>query len=263
MSNFSSIIIPVYNQLAYTKGCLSSLLADRDRPPYEVIIIDNGSSDGTREYLEEMMHVLKGTRDKLIPIINPENFGVAPAWNQGLQIAQGEYIGILNNDIVLTQSWFRSLLWAMEYHRLALVCPFAEGGELNYDLELRAKTFMQKNLLKVWPEYDFSAAILPHRTLDKIGNFDEKYLIGGYEDTDYCYRLKKAGYRYGISGAGFIHHYGSRTLGEFKKRGDKHAAHNLQYFMSKWNEDPSRHVGTLKSKIRKTWRKLKLHWDRM
>ncbi|MEW6056121.1 MAG: hypothetical protein AB1540_05855, partial [Bdellovibrionota bacterium] len=100
-------------------------------------------------------------------------------------------------------------------------------------------------------------------TFDKVGFFDEKFLIGGYEDTDYCYRLRKEGLAYGVSGAAFIHHFGSQTLGEFKKRGDKHAEHNRNYFISKWGVDPSHGSSRLSSKLRRSWRKLKLNWDRM
>ena len=146
---------------------------------------------------------------------------------------------------------------------MALISPFAEGGELNYDLKERALEFTKKNLGALWEGYDFSCVVMPRTTYEKIGLFDEGYLVGGYEDTDYCHRLKKARMKFGICGAAFIHHYGSQTLGEFKKRGDKHAKHNLDYFISKWKENPSKGVGSWRSKIKRSWRKFKLRWDYM
>jgi GT2 family glycosyltransferase len=263
LKNHASIIIPVFNQLKFTRQCIESLLRDKDRGPYEIIVVDNASSDGTRYYLEATANELARTTDRLFPIFNDTNRGVAPAWNQGLKQATGSMIGILNNDIVLSRGWFRSLLWAIEHHRLALVSPFAEGGELNYEFDARAKAFTHKNLSKLWKGYDFSAVVLPRQTFEKIGYFDEGYLIGGYEDTDYCYRLDAQKLRYGISGAAFIHHFGSQTLGEFKVRGDKHAAHNRDYFISKWKKDPSEGVNSVGAKLKRSWKRLKLRWDVM
>src|SRR5690349_15108709 len=99
---FASLVIAAYNQLQYTRQCLDSILRDADRAPYEIIVIDNGSSDGTREYLESKARELDRSRDNLVLILNEKNLGVAPAWNQGLKAAKGRTIGILNNDIVVT-----------------------------------------------------------------------------------------------------------------------------------------------------------------
>lgn len=258
-----SIIIPVFNQLQYTKGCIDSLLRDTQRVPYEIIVIDNASTDGTREYLETKSRDLDRTRDCLIPIFNEKNLGVAPAWNQGLKAAKGDYLAVLNNDILVTPGWLRSLLWAMDLHRIDLISPFAATGPLTYELEERAARFTKRNLSILWNEYDFCAFVMPRSTYNKIGLFDEGFLIGGYEDTDYCYRVRKAGLRYGVSGASFIHHFGSSTLGEFKKRGDKHASHNKDYFMKKWGEDPSASVNLWSTKVRRSWRRWNLKWDRM
>jgi GT2 family glycosyltransferase len=151
----------------------------------------------------------------------------------------------------------------MDYHRISLISPYAQCGALNYDLEARAKSFTAKNIDKLWRDYDFCAAVMPRATVEKVGLFDENFLVGGYEDTDYAYRMRKLGLKYGVTGASFIHHFGSQTLGEFKRRGDKHAAHNRDYFISKWKIDPSHHVGTLPHKLKRSWRKLKLRWDLM
>ncbi len=261
---FGSIIIPVFNQLEYTKKCLDSLLRDTDRPPYEIIVIENGSSDGTREYLEQKSRDLEGSQDWLIPIFNETNHGVAIAWNQGLVTASGKFIAVLNNDIVLTNGWFRSLLWSIEHHRLALVSGFAETGDLNYDLEQRAIKFVKKNLHKIWlHEYDFSNIVLLRSTYEHVGPFDENFHVGGYEDTDYCYRLRAQNLRFGVSGAAFIHHYGSKTLNEFKQQGDKHVTHNREYFYSKWKEDPSVKACSFVKKLTRAARRWKLNLDWM
>lgn len=263
MNYFASLVIAAFNQVKFTEQCIDSLLRDTDRSPYEIIVIDNGSSDGTRQYLESKARSLDRTRDILIPIFNETNLGVAPAWNQGLRASKGQMIGILNNDILVTKGWFRGLAWAMDHHKLSLVSPYSQCGALDYDLETRASRFTQKNLGRLWHDYDFCAAVMPRLTFEKIGFFDENFRVGGYEDTDYAYRLKAAQMRYGVSGAAFIHHFGSQTLGEFKKLGDKHVGPNRDYFISKWKTDPSAKANTLQHKLKRSWRKLKLGWDRM
>lgn len=263
MSHATSLVIPVFNQLAYTKICIDSLLADSDRPAYELIVVDNGSSDGTREYLQNKSRELERTNDRLTPILNNTNLGVAPAWNQGLRAAASDMIGILNNDIKVTRGWYRGLEWALDFHKLGLVSPFASNGELGYDLDSRAEKFTQKNRNKLWPDYDFCAVVLHRATFERLGFFDENYLVGGYEDQDYAFRMREAGIGFGVSGAAFIHHFGSQTLGEFKKRGDKHASHNRDYFISKWKRDPSEGVRSVTTKLKRSWRNLKLRWDYM
>ncbi len=137
-----SIIIPVYNQLHFTETCLDTLEADTKRPPYEIIIVDNGSSDGTRLFLEEEARRLNDPKDIVLkPIFNDTNRGVAPAWNQGLLASTGSVIGILNNDLHLSEGWMANCLWALQHHNLALVSPFAGTGELNYDLKKKAPSF--------------------------------------------------------------------------------------------------------------------------
>ena len=91
-----SIITLTYNNLVYTKKFIESLY--KYTKDFELIIVDNGSTDGTVEYLK--------TLDGLKLILNKENQGFSKGNNQGIEIAQGEYIGFLNNDILLYPNWF-------------------------------------------------------------------------------------------------------------------------------------------------------------
>lgn len=263
MKPFASIVIPVFNQLEYTKKCIDSLLKDSERAPVEIIVVDNASTDGTREWLDQLCHDMDRTQDTLVCIFNDTNKGVAPAWNQGASAAHADNIAIINNDIIVSKGWIRSVLWAMETFRLDLASPFAATGKLDYDFEKRATTFVGRNLTQIWHDYDFCAFVMKKDLYRRLGPFDEKFIVGGYEDTDYVWRMKKEKLAYGVTGAAFIHHFGSSTLGEFKKRGDEHAAHNRDYFMIKWNEDPSAGVGSIASKLKRTWRKFKMNWDLM
>jgi glycosyltransferase involved in cell wall biosynthesis len=102
----ASIIIPVWNQLEFTQQCLASL-KEHTRPEWELIVIDNGSNDGTAAYLA-------GVRDMAsVPVTvvsNTTNLGFPAAVNQGLRLARGEYLVLMNNDVVVTDGWLDQLI---------------------------------------------------------------------------------------------------------------------------------------------------------
>src|SRR5688572_3695855 len=98
-----SLVVPVYNQLHYTEQCLDAIRRCTDSH-CEIIVVENGSTDGTSTYLDSQ----KGT-----VIANPVNLGCAKAWNQGVQASRGTVGGIQDNDIVVTPGWLRDLLMFM------------------------------------------------------------------------------------------------------------------------------------------------------
>jgi glycosyltransferase involved in cell wall biosynthesis len=102
----TTIIIPVSNQLEFTQQCLASL-KEHTRPEWELIVIDNGSNDGTAAYLA-------GVRDMAsVPVTvvtNLTNVGFPAAVNQGLRLARGEYLVLLNNVVVVTDAWLDQLI---------------------------------------------------------------------------------------------------------------------------------------------------------
>ena len=101
----TSIVMLTNNQLEYTKLCLASIRSRTDEP-YEVIVVDNGSTDGTVEYLRS----IEGVR----LIENSENRGFPAAVNQGITAARGDYVVLLNNDCIVTTGWLTRLLDAIE-----------------------------------------------------------------------------------------------------------------------------------------------------
>ncbi|GBL40135.1 uncharacterized glycosyltransferase RBE_0706 [Nitrospirota bacterium] len=113
-----SLVIPVYNQLDYTKQCLESIARCTDQP-YELIIVDNASTDGTREFLRDV---------KATVITNLRNLGCAKAWNQGVRASHGDVVGILNNDIIVTKGWIEGLVKFMEQEGHGIVSPRRARG---------------------------------------------------------------------------------------------------------------------------------------
>ena len=101
-----SIIIPCWNQIEFTQQCIAALKS-HTRPAWELIVVDNGSTDGTGTYLA-------GVRDmSTVPVTvvsNATNVGFPAAINQGLRLARGEYLVMLNNDVAVTDGWLDQLI---------------------------------------------------------------------------------------------------------------------------------------------------------
>ncbi|MEI7463198.1 MAG: glycosyltransferase family 2 protein, partial [Candidatus Taylorbacteria bacterium] len=113
----TSIIIPIYNQKKFTKNCLESIFECGSKYEFEVIVVDNASTDGSREYLFEFA-------TKVTTIYNKRNEGFAKACNQGANIAKGGYLLFLNNDTVVTNNWLDILVKELDgNNKLAIVGP--------------------------------------------------------------------------------------------------------------------------------------------
>ncbi|WP_270170795.1 glycosyltransferase family 2 protein [Paenibacillus sp. SYP-B4298] len=212
----TSIVILTRNQLEVTASCLESIR--RHTPePHEIIIVDNGSTDGTPDYI------------RLYPDIilheNQENVGFAIGCNQGTALASGDYVLFLNNDTVVTKGWLTHMLRVMESEEDAgMVGPvsnFTSGHQriaVSYtelsqlDAFAEAYTASQAgNRLQVRRLIGF--CLLARRSmLEEIGGFDERYRLGNYEDDDLCLRAIRQGYTLHVALDAFVHHYGHVTM---------------------------------------------------
>ena len=110
VGGLASIVIPCWNQLEFTRQCIAALL-QHTRSPWELIVVDNGSDDGTGPYLNG---VQDAAAVPVTVISNRENLGFPTAVNQGLQQAAGEYLVLLNNDVVVTDAWLDQLIGLAE-----------------------------------------------------------------------------------------------------------------------------------------------------
>lgn len=235
----TSLVIPVYNQLDYTRRCLDSILRWTDIP-FEVIVVDNASTDGTRDYLKTTA---------VQAITNDRNLGCAQAWNQGVRAATGQVIGILNNDIVVTPGWLRGLLAFMERGRYGIVSPAAREGLLDYDLERYAAEFTHRCSGAVRRELYGACMVIDRRVFERIGLFDEAFTYGGCEDVDFLWRAREAGWEAAMTGSVLIHHFSMVTQDAIKQKEEKtYPSANLAHFSAKW-----------KRTVRGNW--LERRWD--
>jgi GT2 family glycosyltransferase len=223
-----SIVIPLYNQLEYTRGCLESLRRTTSAD-VELILVDNASSDGTADYLK--------TLSDLVVIANRENRGFAGACNQGIYAASGEWVLVMNNDVILSNGWLQGLLSAAGERQLDMVSPAIREGRLNYDLEAHAEELTSRMKSVLRRGVVNGICFMAHRRVfEAIGVFDENFRIGQYEDKDLFLRARRAGFHLGTVGASFIHHFGSVTqkaVGARRETRD-YALANKAYFSRKW-----------------------------
>lgn len=225
-SSLASIIIAVYNQLAYTKWCLEAICKWTSLP-FELIIIDNASTDGTADFLRES--------DASV-IVNDTNHGCAVAWNQGINASHGNYVVIMNNDVVVTPGWLEALIDFMEKNGHGIVSPSVREGEMNYDLINYSKSFT--NICqRAWRPEIWACCMLMRRSLfDAVGLFDEQFFVG-YEDTDFIWRCKQAGFTIGMTGSALVHHFSQVTQKKLKAMGRlDYGEINAEKFFKKWGQ---------------------------
>jgi len=224
-----SIIMAVYNQAAYTKLCIQSIQKHTD-VPYELIVIDNASKDGTSEFL------------KTIPArvtMNPENRGCATAWNQGVKCAQGDYLCIINNDTVVTGKWMSRLIDFMEKENYSIVSPAVTEGPLNYDLESYAADFTKSCHGLVNKRLNACCMVIRRETFGQVGLFDEQFICGGFEDVDFFWRCQQVRLTMATTGSSLIHHFSMKTQNEIKrKEGFDYGNYNKEQFFKKWRRTP-------------------------
>lgn len=224
-----SVVIPVFNQLAYTKLCLESL-ARHPEGIGEIIVIDNGSADGSGDFLEKVAGI------RLIR--NAENRGCAAGWNQGVAAATGEWIVVLNNDVVVPAGWLQGLLDAAGELRLDVVTPGIREGEADYDVEGWSRDFVARMRdVRRLGVADGICFMVRRKVFDAVGTFDEHFRIGQFEDADFFRRARMAGFRLGITGRSFLHHFGSVTQKAVRKApsgGSSYMAENRAYYRKKW-----------------------------
>lgn len=236
----SSIIIPVFNNLALTRQCLESIWENTD-VPYEIIVVDNGSNDGTRDYLHRL------EAEGLVRVIaNHTNLGFAPACNQGAQAAQGEYLVFLNNDTTVQPGWLEELAaCARKDEKIGAV-----GARLLYadDTIQHAGVAFNENKLvyhiykhydrdhpAVNKERDFQAvtaacALIKKDLFFAVGAFDEGF-HNGFEDVDLCFKLRDRGYKVVYNPRAVVYHLESKTPGRHDREME-----NSRRFRSRWSD---------------------------
>lgn len=198
-----SIVIPLWNGRASIEECLRALLAETDPFDAEIIVVDNASPDGAGELVD----VFSGVQ----LIRNERNLGFAGGCNVGLRRAQGDLLVLLNQDTEVQRGWLRALLNAFDDPAVGVVgCRMFladghslqhAGGTIEWPLGLAQHRGYGQPSGARWmhpTEVDFvtgAAMAFRREVLAWVGWLDEAFWPGYYEDVDFCYRARAAGYK--------------------------------------------------------------------
>lgn len=226
-----SVIIPVHNNLDYTERCLASLAAAKPNVPFEIIIVDNASDDGTKEFLER-----KAAQGEIRFIRNDPPQPFAASCNRGAEAASGDYLLFLNNDTEAFPGWLDAMMRTITRDdRIGVVGAkllFPDGtiqhAGVGFHYFRRSRRVGPYHVFRKFPrdavavnkerEYRCvtGACLLTRRNLFiESGQFDERF-INCFEDVDYCLQVHDSGYKIIYTPEAELIHYEGQTAG----RGD-------------------------------------------
>lgn len=240
----ASIVVVTYNNLHLTKQCLESVLARTEWPNFELFVVDNASADGTPKYLQELAQ--KDSRVHVI--LNSENRGFAAANNQALRQAQGEFLVLLNNDTVVTRGWLSGLIRHLSSRPdFGLVGPVTNwiGNEAQIkagysslkDMQTWAADYVKAHDGEFFdiPVAALFCAAMRRDTFAQVGELDERFGVGMFEDDDYARRVREAGLRVVCVEDVFVHHHGKAAFKQMAQATyDQLFARNRALFEEKW-----------------------------
>ncbi|MCP4599189.1 MAG: glycosyltransferase [Proteobacteria bacterium] len=253
-----SIIVPTFNGLRHLYNCIAS--TRKHTKDYEIIVVSNGSADGTLGFLEEQKKQM-GPMMKVISL--PENTGFANACNMGMAESIGDNIILLNDDCIVTPEWADRMFFAMNnaqqmkrLDNIALVGPcsnFVAGNQMvrnekgeapRYQLSMLdhfANDIYKKNPQN-WALSGFLSGfcmMFTRAVYEKLGGLETwkdfangKWNPGGFEDNDYVLRAYHAGFSALIAGDTYVHHEGSKTMNSFPEM--KGGVANHEFLIRKW-----------------------------
>lgn len=247
-ANFSAhvtIVIPVFNHLDLTYRCLNAILRNTEYPHYEIVLVDDGSIDGTAEYLKTLR------TEKIKTLFHDKNLGIVDGCNSGAGIASGDYLLFLNNDTEVQPGWLTALVRFAERTPdcgavgSKLVYPngklqeagsiiFSDGVGKNYGRDVDPKDPRFNFVREV--DYCSGAALLVRHDLWKqIGGFDRRFAPAYYEDVDFCFEIRNRGYKVYYQPKSVVIHHEGQTAGTDLQSGHKQfqVANRLK-FIEKW-----------------------------
>lgn len=263
------VISPLFNAWDRTESMIFSFLKTVDPSLAHLVLVDNGSTDGTKEGLKKFVEQYP---DRIRVITNEKNLGFAGGVNTGLTAIESlpwEGVCLLNSDVVLTANWL-SRMWMHLMHssipNLGIIGPMSNQvggvqsvGQTSYTNEATLNAFAAERAQAFSGQVASTGVLIglcylmKRQVFDKIGYFDTRFFPGNWEDNDYSLRAMSAGFQLGVDLSTYIHHEGSVSFIQAKV--DRRAAYvdNKKRFRAKWRspESPWEQVALERYRLRK------------
>lgn len=237
-----SIVIPVYNAVDYARRCVESVYQARTLLAFEVIVVNNGSDRGVRDWLADE----QTRRADFRAMHFDEPLGFAKAVNEGARVARGSSLVVLNSDTVVTDGWLDALQAVLDdAPHVGVVGPVTNrcGHPIQADPEAEALTeadaakFAAQIRDRGWVQEPqrlvFFCALIRRDLWERLAGLDESYRRGNFEDDDFCLRARMLGYRLAIARNCFVFHHESRTFDGNRLDHGETMARNQSLFCSR------------------------------
>jgi GT2 family glycosyltransferase len=227
--------------------CIDSIRQFTELGTYEIIVVDNASIDGTIEWLKQ--------QDDIKTILNNENLGFPKGCNQGIEIASGENILLLNNDTLVTQNWLDNLLACLYSSAdIGAVGPVTNSAAYYSTIPVQYRSLEEMHEFSSY--YNISdcnkwdarlkligfCMLIKKEVIDKIGLMDERFTPGNFEDDDFSIRMRQTGYHLVLCRDTFIHHFGSISWKENRNAYSGLLSENEKKFKEKWGTDSKDYI---------------------
>lgn len=251
-NKLTSIVIISYNTYQLTRLCIESIYRYTEPETYEIIVVDNASTDESVPFLKAQTGIKC--------VFNDENLGFPKGCNQGIEIATGTEILLLNSDTIVTPRWLSQLRYALysgdnigAVGCMSNCCSNRQQIDASYgtleELEGFADIYNRTDSAK-WVSFFYLVGyclLIRRNVAEQVGILDERFTPGNCEDDDYSFRIREQGYKLLLCKDTFIHHFGSASFlksmteeekEEKRKRVNELANRNRALLCEKWGISP-------------------------
>lgn len=207
-----SVVVPVFNSDNTIRKCIESLLKlDYPRRHLEIIFVDDGSEDNTKEIIKSYNSV---------SLIEKKHMGPAATRNTGFRNSSGKFIFFTDSDCIVPENWIKEMMKEFEENT-----GMAGGGLIPFSLRRSSERFEQNRREMLYGKKRAFVNYLPscnlavkRGVLEEVGGFDEDFKYPSFEDYDLCHRIGELGYKILYSpDIGVIHLHSSSWKGVFKR----------------------------------------------
>ena len=235
----ADIIVLTWNKESITRDFVESFFSHTS-VPCRLIIIDNGSSDGTRDYLTS----LKDSETiKLKVILNPENNGFVKGMNQGIELSEAPLVCLANNDLIFSKGWLEEIISVFDKNPdIGVLNPYSNNVGAYPDKPGKIAEFALSSHGKfkgVFVEMPFCIGFcmfIRRQVIEKVGGLSQEFSPFYFEDTDYSLKAARAGYLIGLAKGAYVWHEGHASLAGLGNKNLEYFAKSKETFQKKWGK---------------------------